>query len=114
MQLQKLFPCWRALAEQDRIPWTRDFDLSRPQDLWAVLAITGGGQDAAVGTPSYLELAEAMVADAMALAEAAPPGPAQVALQYLQFTIALGIPKLIATFVNPEVVPMKAFALRIR
>ncbi len=90
MQLQKLFPCWRALAEQDRIPWTRDFDLSRPQDLWAVLAITGGGQDAAVGTPSYFELAEAMVADAMALAEAAPPGPAQVALQYLQFTIALG------------------------
>ena len=32
----------------------------------------------------------------------------------MQLTRALGIPKLIATFVNPEVVPMNALAFRIR
>lgn len=90
MQFQELFPRWRAISANDAMPWTHDVDLSREGTIGGILAIVAGEQNAALGTPGYFALAEAMVEDAIALVEALPPGADPVSLQYLQFEIALG------------------------
>ncbi|HEX4694462.1 CHAT domain-containing protein [Sphingomonas sp.] len=90
MQLQELFPRWRAIPTSPTVPWTRDVDLSREGAFNAILGIVADEQDAAVGSPAYFAIAGAMVEDAMALVAAPPAGADGVSLQYMQFQIALG------------------------
>lgn len=90
MQLQQLFPRWRARSANPAVPWTRDIELSREDAIGAIISALTGEQTNSLGTPDYFTLAEAMVEDAMALSAAPPLGADQVLLQYLQFVIALG------------------------
>lgn len=90
MQLVELFPRWRAISDKAAVPWTHDVDLSLEGAIGAILVVVVGEQNAAVATPGYFALTEAMVEDVMALVAAPPPGADLVSLQYLQFEIALG------------------------
>lgn len=90
MDFQQLFPRWRARSANPAVAWTRGVDLSREDEIKAIVAAIAEEQNAALGTPHYFALAEAMVEDAMTLATNPPPGADQVLLHYLQFEIALG------------------------
>lgn len=90
MQLQDMFPRWHAQSANPAVPWTSDVDLSHEDAIGTIMATVADEQNAAVGSPRYFDLAQAMVEDAAELVLAPPLGADIVFLHYLQFGVALG------------------------